>query len=269
MINIIIFSKDRAAQLDLLIRSIKQFFDAWQAFKWNVLYTCSNESFFRGYQLTMSKHPEFNYIREYDFKKQLVGMINKTMPCTLFFVDDNVFKRSFSVKSREFRYFDEYNDKNVLSLTLRLGLNTTQCYTQRRESTLPIFMSTDPHTWAWKAAEGPEWCYPMSVDGGFFHTEDILPKIENLSYQNPNTFEGILANNPIDKPLMVCFDQSVVMNVPANKVQTANANECGSIPAGYLNDNYLQGKQLSINNFVGYINKAPHEEVNFILEDIR
>ena len=266
MLNIIIFSKDRAAQLDLLIRSIKKFWNNWECFSFNVLYTYSNEEYKKGYDITFSRHPEFNFILEKSFKSQLCDIIRSDKPYTVFFVDDNVFKEPFEINCQEFVKFTEYEE--ILSFTLRLGKNTTRCYTQKRESLPPDFISQDICLWNWVEACGPEWHYPMSVDGGFFRTEEIKNLAVGLEYQNPNTFEGTLANNPINRPLMVCPSRSVIFNVPANKVQTANGNECGDIPANYLNDMYLQGKRLSINNLVGYDNRAPHEEVKFILEDI-
>ena len=48
MINAIIFSKDRAAQLRLLIYSIQK--NAPHAFNLNVIYTSSNEEFNKGYE---------------------------------------------------------------------------------------------------------------------------------------------------------------------------------------------------------------------------
>jgi hypothetical protein len=108
----------------------------------------------------------------------------------------------------------------------------------------------------------------MSVDGGFFRTEEIHPLVARLDYKNPNTFEGTLANHPIDKPLMICLDKSAILNIPANKVQTANGNLCGDIPADKLNRLFLDRKQLSINNISGHINKAPHEEIDYIIEEM-
>ena len=48
MINAIIFSKDRAAQLRLLIYSIQK--NAPHVFNLNVIYTSSNEEFNKGYE---------------------------------------------------------------------------------------------------------------------------------------------------------------------------------------------------------------------------
>jgi len=264
MINIIIFSKNRAAQLDLFIRSVKRFFKGWQLYDFSVLYTCSDEEYYKGYEKVFVRHPEFSYVREEAFKFDLLFLIRDENPYTVFFVDDNVFKSEFDIHCDEFISFAKRND--VLSFTLRLGLNTTWCYTQKRDSLPPEFLFDSQKVWEWRKATGPEWNYPMSVDGGFFHTKDIKPLAQLLEYQNPNTFEGTLANHPIDKPYMVCPPKSIILNVPANKVQTANGNLCGNIPADYLNSKFLEGYQLPINNLVNYNNRAPHEEIDYILE---
>ena len=49
--NIIIFSKDRAAQLDLLLRSLKSSFKESDSCKIHVLYDSSGEDFYKGYLL--------------------------------------------------------------------------------------------------------------------------------------------------------------------------------------------------------------------------
>ena len=64
MINIVIFSKDRACQLELFLRSMKNFFFEWSLCKVSILYTYSNDSFKKGYEKTRFYHPEFNYVLE-------------------------------------------------------------------------------------------------------------------------------------------------------------------------------------------------------------
>jgi hypothetical protein len=140
------------------------------------------------------------------------------------------------------------------------------CYTEKRDTPPPKF--TEDLMWFWRdpALKG-DWSYPLSLDSTIFRTEDILPLLKNLSYENPNTLEGTLATHPINKPYMICYKDSLVFNIPVNKVQTANGNHCGNIPADYLNREFLRTKRISMSNLEFFKNTACHQEVSLILED--
>ena len=59
--NIVIFSKDRPAQLDLFLRSMKQFFPDWHKSRdIHILYTYSDEAYGAGYVKTITLHPEMH-----------------------------------------------------------------------------------------------------------------------------------------------------------------------------------------------------------------
>ena len=114
MLNIIIFSKDRACQLELLLRSMKLYFAEFSQHKINILYTYSNDSFKKGYEKLFKIHNDtnINYIRETaKFKEHVVLLLNQDNPYTILFVDDVVFKNPFTLTSKQFRLFtmkDEY-----------------------------------------------------------------------------------------------------------------------------------------------------------------
>ncbi len=62
MINGIVFSKDRAAQLDLLLKSISK--NAKDVFQLKVIYASSEISFEKGYEKLIDKHPEVKWMKE-------------------------------------------------------------------------------------------------------------------------------------------------------------------------------------------------------------
>jgi hypothetical protein len=136
------------------------------------------------------------------------------------------------------------------------------CYTEKRETKAPEVVDG---LWLWKGLPG-DWGYPMSVDGHIYRTSQLKPVINSLNFSNPNTFEGILDQHRIDLPYMVCLDNSPLLNIPVNKVQTANGNHCGSISAEYLNEVYLSGRQISLSNISGFENISAHQEIPLIFE---
>jgi len=259
MINLIIFSKDRASQLELLIKSIKEYFVCWDKYRWNVLYKASTPKFQEGYKIVHSKHPEFNYICESDFKKDFISLMDIKNQYTMFAVDDNVFKNSFTFSSKEFIEFIVRDD--IMALSLRMCPDITYCYTENRP-TPPPFFNDDIYVWKWKdSGLLGDWSYPFSIDCTIFKTTDIYERVLSLPYANPNTFEGIFANQSWHKPNLVCFKESIILNNPVNKVQTVNGNRYGNISAEYINDKLLDGYVIDFNSFKGFKNSAPHQEI--------
>lgn len=264
MVNAIIFSKDRACQLDLLLRSMKKFWLEWQMFPINILYTYSNKSYEEGYRKLKLFHPEFRYVKEIpgQFREQLIGLMDPTHKGTMFFVDDLFFKEGFTFRCDQIRRILRGDD--IAAVALRLHPLINYCYTEKRRTDPPE--KFEEFAWEWRNYKG-DWGYPMSVDGNFFLTDDIFPLMKRLKYENPNTFEGTLANNPIDKPLMMCFPKSVVMNMPINKVQTANGNHCGNVKSDYLNEKFLHNFRISLSELSHFNNISAHQEIRIKFED--
>jgi len=264
MINFIVFSKDRACQLELLLRSMKKHFTEWPMVKTSILYTYSTDDFRLGYEKTKQYHPEFSYVQEQPgrFKDQVIELIKPENQATMFFVDDQVFKDRFNLKTDQVRRFLMHS--NIICLSLRMCPRLSYCYTEKRSTPPPKF--TPMYEWFWPDQAG-DWAYPHALDAHLFRTEDILPLAKELDYSNPNTFEGALASRPpLHKPFMICFEESKVINIPVNKVQTANSNHCGNIPADYLNKEYLSSKRISLSNIEIFKNISAHQEIPIIFE---
>jgi hypothetical protein len=262
MINIVIFSKDRACQLELFIRSMKIFFIEHMLCKVFILYTYSNEEFKKGYDRTISYHPEFKYVPEdgSGFKKQLIEILDASVHATMFLVDDIVFKDYFFIRSPEMRTFMSRDD--IACLSLRMCPRINYCYTEKRLTPPPVI--SNEGIWNWVGQPG-DWGYPNSLDSCVYKTSQIIDLIRSMNYWNPNTFEGSWANHPpLNRPYMICFKESKIINNPANRVQTANNNHCGNISAGFLNTQYLNEHLIALRPFVGLKNMAAHQEVDIL-----
>ena len=257
--NVIVLSKDRAAQLDLFIRGFIKHFDVDCTLK--VLYHYSNDDFERGYGVITERYSGRNIIfhDETSFKTDLLYLVDPMDSYTVFFVDDIIFKEDFSDKSTTFREFRMSQDTACLSLRLHPVMN--YCYAashpMKPVNTRKIY---------WPSQTG-DYAYPMSLDGHIFRTVDILPLLKNLSYKNPNSLEAALACNPIMKPFMMCFNESIVVNNPCNKVQTNNPNKHGDIDAAYLNEQFLSGKIIDASPYDGQHYNACHVELPVSLVD--
>jgi len=259
--NIIIFSKDRACQLDLLLNSMSKMLKEYTQCKINTLYTASDTYYEYGYDKLKNIHQRINFINECNFKSDLIENIDSQKQYTVFFVDDIVCKEPFSIDSDELKLMDK--DPDILCLSLRLDPQLTYCYAYNTEMNAPNF--DNKLRWHWDGMDG-DFGYPMSLDGHIFRTKDILPLLSRLKYFNPNSLEGRLSENPIKRNKMICMNMAPIFNTPINKVQTHNTNRFGNISAEYLNKMFLAGYRISLPPLIGFKNSACHQEVDIKLE---
>lgn len=91
-VDVLIFSKDRPAQLELLLRSI----DTFAAGIYSsvcVLWTCSSRVFEPGYRLLAEEHPAVRFGAERDFHIDTREWLHQAGEIVSFLVDDDVFYR--------------------------------------------------------------------------------------------------------------------------------------------------------------------------------
>ena len=265
MINIIVFSKDRAAQLELFIRSMKEFFKEFNDCDIKILYTYSNYEYETGYNKLKIIHSEHNikYIKETKFQNDLIFLFDKSKPFTVFFVDDNVFKEPFSLEDKEFKTFS--SRKDILTLSLRLHPRLNYCYPANIYMNTPKFDNDFIYEWINQMG-----CYgyPYSLDGNIFNTLDLIYYLYNIHYNGPNDLESQMAMNPMKyKTKMMCYNKSIIFNIPFNKVQNYNNNRHCDITSKFLNDNFLNNKIINLEPYKHYENKSTHvpmEDIEFI-----
>jgi len=266
VLNIMVFSKDRACQLDLFIRSFNKYYRGDIDDSLNVIYTYSNDKYCLGYEELKKRGYGISYHDEQgrNFKQLTESMIDSNNPYTVFFVDDDVFKNPFDIDCREMKIFE--TDPDILCLSLRLYSGVNYCYTIPCDSPAPEL--SPENTWEWEGLKG-DWGYPMSLDGHVFRTNEIQELLKSFDYRSPNTLEGSLAARPLNKKKMICLDDSAIVNNPCNKVQTDNANHCGDISAEFLNRLYLANREISMSNIDGIKNNAPHQEIDVIIGEVK
>jgi hypothetical protein len=248
VLDIVVFSKDRACQLELLLRSLERFFLDLDRARVAVLYTHSSEAFARGYALVRELHPVFEYVCEREselgFRELTIGLLGRR-PYTTFFVDDDVLTAPVSLDCPEFEALS--SDPELLCLSLRLRPGMDYDYAIDRRIAAPRL---ENGTWDWRGAEG-SWGYPMSVEGHVFRTVELLPLMRRLPFSNPNTFEAVLAQHPLERPRMICRPDGALANLPHNLVQDIYSNRHGGLRAEDLNQRFLGGERLSLHTAAG------------------
>jgi hypothetical protein len=219
--NTIIFSRNRAMQLNLLLQGL--------TLPTTILYTYDPE-FEAGYKKLIKMYSEFDFVKEINFKEQLIKLLNSEY--ILFLVDDDFVVEPFDINCKEFEQFK--NNRLILCLSLRLAINFKE---------VPSFFPGN--IWRWKNHHH-SWGYPMSVTSTIFRRKDILPIIKNSNFNNPNELEIILRQHPPERPYMSCCDTAKFCNNLANQIQTKYKFKNLHISPLELEEKFLSGKRISL-----------------------
>jgi GT2 family glycosyltransferase/glycosyltransferase involved in cell wall biosynthesis len=267
-LKVLVFSKDRPLQLDGTLRS---FFArvSEKGVSVTVLYTTSSPQQEDLYRKVQAEFSQVNFIRETVFKQNLLQAL---VGCryVLFLVDDNIFVRDFSLEEN---LEDLSAHPQALGYSLRLGENTTYCYSLNRSQPKPVMQvcASGTRAFTWVGAEA-DYGYPLEVSSSIYRASDILPLLSQLEYKNPNSLEGHLAESvsalASRLPLLLCPPQSLTFCAPINKVQSVADNRAGErfgISAEALAEEYRLGRRLDVQSYYGFVPNACHQEVELVL----
>lgn len=244
----IVVSRDRPAQLDLLLRSVTchadDLFDSVE-----VVWSASDRDFATGYGVCSSDHPSVNFYQEGDFRSDVTWQVDQADDYVTFLTDDSFF----------YREMPEIDPCNVLNaefeaicFSLRLGQNTGICYPLKgRLQGLPAFIDGGGYLmWEWGCGDA-DFGYPGSLDGHIFRKYDLLKFMRfDEGWWNPNTLEDVLcrAVYTSTRSYMACLERSVLVGIPANRTSTSHpGNRFGErhfVDHGWLNSEYLRGKRI-------------------------
>jgi hypothetical protein len=188
----------------------------------------------------------------------------------MFLVDDCVFVRGFRLAeaSRALRV-----NAAAVGFSLRLGRNTTHCYTLDRPQRLPAFTPQGGGVLAfdWREAEC-DFGYPLEVSSSLYRVETIACLLLGEDYVNPNTLEAALWTAALrfrhrtSRRELLCFEQSVAFCNAINRVQTTyetRSGESAAFSVSTLADRFDAGFRLDTDAFSAFVSEACHGEVPF------
>lgn len=260
--NLIIFSKNRACQLQLLLESLeekgKRFFNETR-----VLFK-AGESYAESYKILRHRFPNVKFKIEKDFRADLLSMLKKE-GFTTFLVDDTI------LYSRIERPKDEILNlitEDVVCFSLRLGLNCKYSHPADIHYSIASHASNEHYLkFNWATQQPGDFRYPMSVDGHIFKANLIKKIIERSSFTNPNTLESTLQNHLNSIPQnIVCFKHSKLVGIPVNLVNTTHQNKSGLTfhhSAESLNLRYLKGESIDLKSIDVSKIIGPHQEIEY------
>ncbi len=250
----IVFSKDRALQLEAFLRSYQEHVTPMNEVQ--VLYADSSLRHHEAYRQVFDRFswavPHFQGDR---FKYELLELI-PDRGNVVFFVDDQVFIRSWRVEELPF-------------LSLRLGLHLTHCYPTNKEQLVPSLQSFGNHLWwLWSQGDG-DWGYPLSIDGHVFEANVIRTMICEVDFRSPNTLEFQLQRFVSYFSLLsgLCYRNAKVVNIPWTRVQTDWENRSMNLSADDMLAHWEAGRRIDLRGIYGVLNESCHQEFPLVLED--
>lgn len=264
-ITCIVFSRNRALQLDALLRSIEKYSES--SFDVYVQYSCSpNHS--QSYENLILKYGnalKYKFVREDSFSVSLLDIIKGVKTQFLFFlVDDQVFVRPFNMN----KIISVMKDKTFFSL--RLGKSITDFGIFERKLFPKYNILPDYLRWSWKQnKDQKDWGYQFSVDGTVYKTMDVLCASMSIPFRAPNSFEDNMNSVWLFRSdnVGMSYHEPVVINLIINASRQEKAYE--HFESGeYSPDDMLElwnvGKRFSIEKVSSIVFHSTH----FILKDI-
>ena len=248
-LSCVVFSKDRAMQLYSLIDTYKNLVRNPVDLK--VIYNSSSSDHELAYlelsKITNNLPFKVHFIKEKkSFRETLINVLSNIKTKNLFFLtDDDIF-----INNLDFNILSSIDPKNEI-LSLRHNPKISYSYTANRHFKPPRFkvhQSIDTlNEFNWFDS-GYEWSDPWSVNGQIYLTAEILVISKIATFQFPNSYENALKffNFLMIDKKGLCYDESVVMNIPMNIVQSEYKNLHGNISTENLLEKWRQGYKLDV-----------------------
>lgn len=243
MLNIIVFSKDRGCQLDALLQSL--LFFVKMEHKISVVYTYSHNRFKKVYDELIKLYHYVNFVKEQNFKQDILNLLDSSFEITIFLSDDMILKREL-IETPEIKYFLE--NEEILGIKTIAGRNLKQRFDDGVLLPQPKFIDNKENfnIWNWREHRRITlWGYPMSVATQFYRTKDLIGYLPRINFNSPNFMESEMDKQPLNKPLMMCYDESLFILLQLNRVQqTHTNNRHGKVRLEQLNDKWFDDKRI-------------------------
>ena len=220
--GVLVFSKDRACQLDLCLSSLTQHLtDGLPPIV--VLYTTSDNRHQRQYGTLIEQWPGVTFRNDQGNFQAHVQDILADWEHVCFVTDDTIFTSGFSLSEAVAAIIEH----KALGFSLRLGANITKGGPPENEAfRMPNATISDGKArWHWSdVGEARGFGYPLELSSSIYPTATILPIVRNHSIANPNHLEATLhaARMAYADRLMLCFVDAVAFSAVWNAVQAGN-----------------------------------------------
>lgn len=202
MVTAIILSKDRPAQLHLLLASIRK--NAYRHIHPVVIYKGDRD-------LYRQAAPDVLLIEETNLEQQIRDELELSADYVCFMADDGILYRPYRGGAENVLHYSP----DTLCVSLRLGFNTLVCQPTGIEQTAP-----ESEHYDWTTAQG-DFAYPGSIDAHIFRRCDLVKMLRPRSFPNPTALECVLVEaceeRLQEQPKMAMYSQSLYVGNPINR----------------------------------------------------
>jgi len=271
MINLIIWSKDRAPQLHLLLESIERF--APDTFRPSILYAFSHEKYQAGYEILKGQFPDVGFFLEGD--KHRLG--NWTKECIKWNYEQVAFSTDDTVLFSHILPFNEWKhliSDDIVSFSLRYGFNTIvqNYHTGELQPPIQMYDKDGQGAISWFFSHYHplhNYGYPFGLDMHIYRRELLLILLKNEEFKTTNELETLLFNKKSQSPQRLrSFATSKAVNIPVNNLSGITlSGKDFDCPMDYLNDEYLLGKRINLQKIVETDIRGSHQEIALEFDD--
>jgi hypothetical protein len=257
MVDVVIFSFNRAMQLDCLLSGLKD----WPMFAQanvTVLYKTTSADYEAGYDITKSIHRHVTFKQQIGtFRDEVIAIYaGIKAPYVLTLPDDSIV-----IDKTVYVDVSKIICGDCFALSLRLNPHCNYCQPAAKPMKVPTFHRINGvNYWHWKDYNPYTcWGYPHNYDN-VFETSKMRYLTAALDYKDPGQLEDRMnSRRPIDNPTMACLDNSATICNPINIANSANSrNPHGEWDTEKLNKMYLRGIFIDHEYYYGYRTVAAH-----------
>lgn len=262
-VNFVVFSKNRACQLDLLLRSATAMFKEIATCRLTVLYKATGVEYQRGYELVGASHERVALLPD-DPRQPINRRLRDILDdrhyrfCSML-VDDDVFVRPFSATDRPFVSLDD--NPSIAAVSTRLHPRVTYCQPLGVTVAPPHIDPNGVFKWGGDAdgfrkslrraiglpprGEG-DWDCKMSMDGNIYLRDDLLECFTRMpDVERVGDLELAMRLHPIARPNGACYARPRLINVPLNRVDDSeHAYPSMGQSADAINARFLAGERI-------------------------
>jgi hypothetical protein len=271
----IIFSYNRAMQLDFLLQSILKRFRIVN-YEIAILYHTTGDHR-EGYELLKSQYQKYNFIKFYErkegfdilsyfpsinglwnfknfFRYHLInkkrdnfkGLLEKLLSISnyefvMFNTDDGFFKMDFEL------------NQDILSIIKKNPSNASyRNYIGENIVGFPEYVLKYGEYYKWNYYHDSylsHWSFPFSIDGTIYSREGVLSILKKVAYHNPPTLEELVGIYVVRRKLLkLGFSprKSILIGTVLNRVSVDSFNPALDIKPEFLNKKFIEGYRLCL-----------------------
>jgi len=265
-VGLLVFSKDRAMQLDCFLRTLNECCEG--DITTYVLFKASDDVNERHYNQLADEYKEVVFITERDLIQQTRNILS-WHDYIIYCVDDCIFTNKFCVDDIVWA-LEETPD--AIGFSLRVGTNTKYCYMQdemQPELDYDVFGGgIIKYDWRDYPAN-VDFGYPLEISSSCYRTKDVA----RMLYPELKTVWDIEVNmtkfrSQFERthPYLLCYETSVAFCNPINKFRKnpgIRSGEDDSYSIDELVKKYEAGYRIDMSTFHGLETDSVHQEIGF------